>query len=133
MGIDGKGLTQVTPGKYDDVDNYDACYLPDGRIIFASTRQFQGVPSVGGKADVANLFLLDRKDKSVRQLCYDQDQNWSPAVLNNGRVLFTLWEYSDTPHYFSRLLFHMNPDGTDQKAYYGLSFNKLERYDKYSR
>ena len=119
MGIDGKDLTQVTPGKYDDVDNYDACYLPDGRIIFASTRQFQGVPCIGGKGDVANLFLLDRKDKSVRQLCYDQDQNWSPAILNNGRVLFTRWEYSDTPHYFSRLLFHMNPDGTDQKAYYG--------------
>jgi formylglycine-generating enzyme required for sulfatase activity len=52
-------------------------------------------------------------------LCYDQDQNWSPTVINNGRVMFTRWEYSDTPHYFSRLMMTMNPDGTDQKAYYG--------------
>ncbi len=119
MGIDGKGLTQVTPGKYDDVDNFDGCYLPDGRVIFVSTRQFQGVPCVTGNDDVGNLFLLDRKDDHIRQLCYDQDQNWHPAILNNGRVLFTRWEYSDTAHYFTRILFHMNPDGTDQKAYYG--------------
>jgi hypothetical protein len=40
-------------------------------------------------------------------------------VLNNGRVLYTRWEYSDSPHYFTRLLFHMNPDGTGQMEYYG--------------
>jgi len=40
-------------------------------------------------------------------------------VLNNGRVLFLRWEYSDLPHYVARILFHMNPDGTDQKEYYG--------------
>ena len=40
-------------------------------------------------------------------------------MLNNGRVLYTRWEYSDSPHYFTRLLFSMNPDGTNQAAYYG--------------
>jgi hypothetical protein len=34
-------------------------------------------------------------------------------------VLFTRWEYSDTPHYFTRLLMHMNPDGTGQMEFYG--------------
>ena len=119
VGINGKGLTQVTPGDAKDYDNYDGCYLPDGRIIFASTRLFHGVPCVGGAAEVANLFLLDRENNNVRQLCYDQDQNWHPTVINNGRVMFTRWEYSDTAHYFSRIVMTMNPDGTDQKAYYG--------------
>jgi len=116
---DGTGLRQVSPGIHNDVDNYDACYLPDERIIFASTRCFQGIPCVGGSDAVANLCVMDAQGGSIRQLCFDQDHNWYPTVLNNGRVLYTRWEYSDTPHYFSRLLFHMNPDGTGQMEYYG--------------
>ncbi len=116
---DGTGLRQVTLGKSPDVDNYDACYLPDGRIIFGSTRCFQGIPCVGGRDAVANLFIMNKKGRAVRQLCFDQDHNWNPVVLNNGRVLYLRWEYSDTPHYFSRFLFHMNPDGTGQMEYYG--------------
>jgi len=114
---DGTGLHQVNPGLEPDVDNFDPCYLPDGRVIFSSTRTFHGVPCVGGGSPVANLVLLDPKTGTERQLCFDQDQNWCPTVLNNGRVLYTRWEYSDTPHYFSRLLFHMNPDGTEQMEY----------------
>ncbi|NIA14294.1 MAG: SUMF1/EgtB/PvdO family nonheme iron enzyme [Nitrospiraceae bacterium] len=110
---------QVTPGDHPDVDNYDACYLPDGRIIFDSTRAFQGVPCVGGSNTVANLCIMDADGGNIRQLCFDQDHDWCPTVLNNGRILYTRWEYSDTPHYFTRLLFHMNPDGTNQAEYYG--------------
>jgi len=116
---DGTGLRQVTPGEHPDVDNYDACYLPNGKIIFASTRCFHGVPCVGGGNTVANFCLLETDGKTIRQLCFDQDHNWCPTVLNNGRVLYSRWEYSDTPHYFSRLLFHMNPDGSGQMEYYG--------------
>lgn len=119
IGVDGAGLRQVTPGAYRDVDHYDACYLPDDRVIFGSTGCFQGIPCVTGSDAVANLHLLDPETGGIRQLCFDQDHNWYPAVLNNGRVMFTRWEYSDTPHYFSRLVFHMNPDGTNQVEYYG--------------
>jgi formylglycine-generating enzyme required for sulfatase activity len=119
IGVDGSGLRQVTPGEEPDVDNYDGCYLPDGRILFASTRCFQGVPCVGGGNTVANLCIMNADGTGIRQLCFDQDHNWGPTVLNDGRVLYARWEYSDTPHYFSRLLFRMNPDGTGQMQYYG--------------
>jgi formylglycine-generating enzyme required for sulfatase activity len=119
LGADGEKLRQVTPGIHDDVDNYDACYLPDGRIIFDSTRVFQGIPCVTGSDRVANLFRMNADGSDIRQLCFDQDHDWCPTILNNGRVLYTRWEYSDTPHYFTRLLFHMNPDGTGQMEYYG--------------
>ena len=33
MKADGSGLRQATPGDEPDVDNYDPCYLPDGRIL----------------------------------------------------------------------------------------------------
>lgn len=118
---DGTGLRQISPADEPDADWYDPCYLPDGRIIFGGTACFQGVPCVGGGNRVANLYLLDPQKGKVRQITFDQDHDWCPTVLNNGRVLYTRWEYSDSPHYFTRILFHMNPDGTDQKEFYGSS------------
>ncbi|MCP4642539.1 MAG: SUMF1/EgtB/PvdO family nonheme iron enzyme [bacterium] len=119
INADGSGLRQVTPGAHEWVNNYDACYLPDERIIFDSTRCVQGIPCVGGGDTVANLCIMDADGANIRQLCFDQDHDWCPTVLNNGRLMYTRWEYSDTPHYFTRILFSMNPDGTNQMEYYG--------------
>ena len=116
---DGSGLRQVTPDDEPDVDNYDPCYLPDGRMLFTSSRGFAGVPCVGGGNQVANICKMNADGTGIRQLCFDQDQNWCPTVLNDGSVLYTRWEYSDTPHYFTRILFRMNPDGSGQMSYYG--------------
>ena len=116
---DGSGLRQVTPGDEPDVDNFEPCYLPSGQILFTSTRGFQGVPCVGGGDAVANICKMNADGSGIRQLCFDQDQDWCPTVLNDGTVLYTRWEYSDTPHYFTRILFRMNPDGSGQMSYYG--------------
>jgi formylglycine-generating enzyme required for sulfatase activity len=118
MDADGKNLRQRTPDE-PDVDYYDPCYLPDDRILFDSTATFAGVPCVGGGDSVANLCRMDTDGKTIRQLCFDQEHNWCPTVLADGRVLYSRWEYTDTPHYFTRLLFHMNPDGTGQMVHYG--------------
>jgi len=115
---DGSGLRQLT-GEQPDVDSYDACYLPDGRVIFTSTACYIGVPCVTGASHVATLYVMDADGGNIRQLCFDQEHNWCPTMLNNGRVLYSRWEYTDTPHSNTRLLFHMNPDGTQQMEYYG--------------
>jgi formylglycine-generating enzyme required for sulfatase activity len=115
---DGTGYRELT-GEQPDVDSYDACYLPDGRILFTSTACFIGVPCVYGGSHVTNSYLMDADGRGIRQLTFDQEHNWCPAVLNNGRVLYSRWEYADTPHSNTRLLFHMNPDGTEQIEYYG--------------
>lgn len=118
MRIDGSGLRELT-GEQDDVDSYDACYLPNGDIIFTSTACFIGVPCVYGASHVTNLYRMDADGRNIRRLTVDQEHNWCPAVMNNGRVLYQRWEYTDTPHSNTRLLFTMNPDGTSQMAYYG--------------
>ncbi|MCX7425671.1 MAG: carbohydrate-binding protein [Planctomycetia bacterium] len=118
IGVDGKGLRQLT-GEQPDVDSYDACYLPDGRILFTSTAYFVGVPCVYGSSHVAVLYIMDADGRNIRQLCFDQEHDWCPVVLNNGRVMYQRWEYADTPHSNTRFLFHMNPDGTEQMEYYG--------------
>lgn len=102
-----------------DTDSSDSAYLPDGRILFLSTAGMQGVPCVNGSDWVGNIHQLDRKTNKVRRLTFDQDNNWFPTLLHNGRVMFLRWEYTESAHYFSRVLMHMNPDGTDQKEYYG--------------
>lgn len=102
-----------------DVDNYDACYLPDGNILFNSTATYTGVPCVGGSTHVANLHRYSPATGAIRRLTYDQEHNWNPTVLADGRVMYQRWEYSDLPHSNSRLLFQMNPDGTNQSELYG--------------
>jgi hypothetical protein len=117
IGIDGSGLRRVS--KEDPpVTHYDACYLPDGRICCVSNACEQAVPCTGGP-NVGNLHLMDADGSHEVRVAYDQDHNWNPVVLNDGRVLYSRWEYTDTPHYFTRLLFRMNPDGTSQMEYYG--------------
>jgi len=116
--IDGTGLRELPLILEPDVDNFDACYLPDGRIIFTSTATFAGVPCVFGSAHVPNLYLLGG-DGAIRQLTVDQDHDWCPTVANDGRVLYLRWEYADLPHSNSRILFQMNPDGTGQMEVFG--------------
>jgi formylglycine-generating enzyme required for sulfatase activity len=117
MHIDGTRLRQVTLGEERDVDNYDACYLPDERIMYGSTACYVGIPCVFGGSAVANLHIMHADGSGSRQLCVDQDHNWCPTMLNNGRVLYSRWEYADLPHSNTRILFHMNPDGTGQAEY----------------
>jgi hypothetical protein len=117
MQVDGSGLRQVSASD-PPVTHYDACYLPDGRILCVSNACEQAVPCTGG-ADVGNLHVMDADGANERRLTFDQDHNWNPTIMHDGRVLYTRWEYTDSPHYFSRLLFRMNPDGSGQMEYYG--------------
>lgn len=121
INTDGSSLRQVTPSKPElkDIGNYDAIYLPDGRIIFGSTSGFAGVPCHGGKGDVANLHIMNSDGSGIRRLTYEQDHDWYPVMLPNGRVMYLRWEYTDSAHYFSRIMMTMNPDGTGQVEHYG--------------
>jgi hypothetical protein len=121
IGVDGANLRQVTRGDENDVDNYDACYLPDGRIIFGSSSCFQSVPCERRLDEVSTLHVMNGDGSGVRRLCFDQDHNFYPTMMSDGRVLYTRWEYTDIAHAFSARVFTMNPDGTEQRAYYASS------------
>ncbi|NQT16447.1 MAG: hypothetical protein HQ582_27055, partial [Planctomycetes bacterium] len=121
VGVDGKNLRQVTPGKENDVDNYDSCYLADGRVLYGSSACFQSVPCQRRYDEVSNLCMINSDGSGIRRLCFDQDHDFYPTMLSDGRVLYTRWEYTDIAHAFSARLFTMNPDGTEQRAYYASS------------
>jgi formylglycine-generating enzyme required for sulfatase activity len=121
VSLDGRRVRQVTRGEENDIDNYDACYLADDRILFGSSACFQSVPCERRSDEVANLCVMNSDGSGMRRLCFDQDHNFYPSLMSDGRVLYTRWEYTDIAHAFSARLFTMNPDGTGQRAYYASS------------
>jgi len=118
MRPDGSALRQVSQMP-DDVDAFDPCYLPDGRIVFASTASFQSVPCWHGQKWVMNLYRMNADGSGVRQLCFDQDHDFHACVLPDGQVVYLRWDYTGINHIFLRQLMVMNPDGTGQRAIYG--------------
>ena len=122
LGEAGKGggrPRELSGADRPDVDNFDGCYLPDGRIVFASTASVTAVPCWHGKERACSLYLMDGNGGGVRQLCFDQDLDLHPAVLPTGQIIFSRWDYTGPMHMYLRPLMVMNPDGTAQRAAYG--------------
>jgi len=119
IGADGDVLRQVSPDDHPDVDHFDACYLPNGRIAFASTASYHAVPCWHGVERACSIYAIDADGTAIRQLCFDQDLDLHPSVLPDGRITFSRWDYSGTMHIYLRPLMAMNPDGTGQRALYG--------------
>lgn len=119
INVDGTGLKTLSPTDQPDVDFFDSCYTPEGKVIACSNAGKQGLPCINGSDPMANIYQIDPETKKVRQLTFEQDSDWDPVPLKNGRIMYLRWEYSDIMHYYSRILFHMNPDGTNQAELYG--------------
>lgn len=119
LNLEDKSTRQVTPEQYKDFDSFDGCYTADDKYIFCSTGTYLGLPCTNGGNKMCGLFLYDPQTNKTRQLTFDQDSNWDPVILPNGKIMYQRWEYADLPHSNSRIIFTMNPDGTEQRAYYG--------------
>jgi formylglycine-generating enzyme required for sulfatase activity len=117
---DGQNLTELTPSDQDDVQWFDGIYLPEENMIaVCSTAGMQGLPCVNGGQPMTNLYRVNTETGAVRQLTFEQDSDWHPRVMDNGSLMYLRWEYTDTPHYYSRYLFTMRPDGTGQMELWG--------------
>jgi hypothetical protein len=113
------------------VNDVSPHYLPDGRIVFSSTRQSQsqGVLLDEGKPQfVANnearnepnfvLEVMNADGTGVHQISFNQSDDQDVTVLQSGRVLFTRWD--NAPGGSGGMhLYSANPDGTDMELYYG--------------
>ncbi|MDR1960135.1 MAG: hypothetical protein LBQ54_14010, partial [Planctomycetaceae bacterium] len=97
--------------------DYEPCVLPDGDIVFNSTRCVQIVDCWW--TEVSNLYRCDKDGHFLRRLSYDQVHTNFPAILDDGRIIYTRWDYNDRGQIFPQALFQMYPDGTGQTAFYG--------------
>jgi len=116
VGADGSGLRQLTDG---DDDDFAPRYLPDGTIIFVSTRR-GGFHRCGrGPCPVYTLAVAEADGSNPRVISFHETHEWDPAVLNDGRVVYTRWDYVDRHAVHYQQLWSVRPDGTDVRAFYG--------------
>jgi hypothetical protein len=108
-------VRQITSGT--GVADYEPCFLPNGDILFASTRCVQTVDCFWTEA--SNLYTCDPEGRYLRRLGFDQVHTVYPQVMDDGRVIYTRWDYNDRGQIFVQPLFQMNADGTGQAEFYG--------------
>lgn len=105
-------------------------YLPDGRIVFSSTRQRQSKailldenkPQFAAQDEDDNepaflLHVMDAKGENIHQISFNQSHDLDPAVLANGKIVYTRWEHHTDDNQFD--LYSVNPDGTSLELLYG--------------
>ena len=101
-------------------DDMHPCYLPDGGIVFTSTRCQFGV--LCNNDDVFSSMILHRMDadgKNMAKLTNSAVSESSPCVLDDGRILYTRWEYVEKGHIGAKCLWAMKPDGSGSVEIYG--------------
>jgi hypothetical protein len=114
MQTDGTGLRRVTDGPYDD---FEAAYLPTDDIVFVSTRCKRWVGC--WMTQVGTMFRCNRQGKNIYPLSFNLEHDNTPAILQDGRIIYTRWEYIDRSQVGYHQLWAMNPDGTNVAAFYG--------------
>jgi hypothetical protein len=139
MNIDGSDVRRITRGKYDD---FDGRYLPDGRIVFLSTRRGQSL-QVGRQSAAQTLARQDMPDCYVRcgggperpvavytlhtmnadgsdlvAISPFEMFEWTPEIARDGTIIYSRWDYIDRDNMPYMGLWAVNPDGTGARIVY---------------
>jgi len=139
MNIDGSGCRKLTHGRYDD---FDARYLPDGDIVFLSTRKGQSIQcrmestAATMKSDLPDSYVrcggdnwrpvpvftlhrIDGNGGNIRPISAFENFEWTPSVAADGRILYARWDYIDRFNGPFMSLWSTNPTGTNPQLVYG--------------
>ncbi len=144
IGVDGAGLRQVTfppedegrriatystcsseelqknPWRYGHwTDDMHPCYLPDGRIVFTSTRSERSVLCGDHSLTVTNLHRVNADGTELHRLSAGSLSEFCPTIMNDGRILYNRWEYVDKGAGAVQSLWAMYPDGGRSEEIYG--------------
>lgn len=129
--VDGSWVRQLTGTRRDPlqtwdnratvmIEDNDPCYLPNGPIVFVSTRSQSFGRCHGGRYNPAwVLHRCDKNGDAITQLSFANENEYEPAVLNDGRIIFTRWEYTNRHEMFFHKLWWCLPDGSSVAHYFG--------------
>jgi len=127
-GTGGTGLRQLTfdapqesqlRARYGEKYRYEDCdpvYLPNGKIMFTSTRSQRRVfcfPST-----VTSLYVMEADGGNPRCLSEGPVNEIAPCVMDDGQVIYTRWEYVDKGFGNVQSLWSMYPDGSHSAQVY---------------
>ncbi len=114
VNVDGSDLKQLTDGEWHD---YNACWLPDGDLAFLTTRAPQF--AYCWHAPVGILHRMSADGSNFRRLSANYLNDFTPSVLEDGRIIYSRWEYVDRPAIPIQSLWSVNPDGTGLAGFFG--------------
>ncbi|HWX32567.1 MAG TPA: hypothetical protein VNZ53_34690 [Steroidobacteraceae bacterium] len=124
-----KTVTQLTNDSTTAGHDVSAHYLPDGRIVFASTRQAatqailidEGRPQYPAQTDdrkqpIFLLHVMNADGTGIHQISFNTNHDFAPSVLANGQIVFSRYEATNGDQIS---LYRANPDGTGLELFYG--------------
>ncbi len=124
-----KTVTQLTNDNTTKGHDVGAHYLPDGRIIFSSTRQSgtqailidEGRPQYPAQTDdrkqpIFLLHVMNADGTGIHQISFNTNHDFAPSVLADGRIVFSRYESINGDQIS---LYRSYPDGTGLELYYG--------------
>jgi len=112
---DGTGLVQLTDGPADD---FDPCFLPNGRVAFISLRR-GGYLRCGRHCPVYTMFSMEPDGSDIVCLSFHETHEWHPSVTNDGMIVYTRWDYVDRDTNIAHHIWTSYPDGRDPRSYHG--------------
>ena len=117
INIDGTTLKQLTFGP--GVSDIDPIYLPNGQILFTSTREPKYC--MCNRHIMGNLFTMEADGANIQQIGHSTLHEGHASLLPDGRVIYDRWEYVDRNFGNAQGLWTTNTDGTNHAVYYGNS------------
>ncbi|GEM_PF-1928947 len=115
LGVDGKNLRQLTDGPHFNVSPVP---LPDGRIAFISSRT-PGYHTVCQSGPSTHVHVMDRDGSCARDLSANTLSDFGLSILQDGRLIFTRWEYVDVTLTYRQSLWTQYPDGRQFQLWFG--------------
>ena len=106
---------QLTDSSYDDLD---PIYMPSGHIVFVSNRGCSHARCTVGHPSTV-VARCDADGKNIYLISGGNEPEYTPALMPNGQILYTRWEYTDKELMRIQSLWTVNPDGTGTNAFWG--------------
>ncbi len=114
MPLEGGMPVQLTQGAH---YNFNPCWLPDGNIVFLSTRE--SAYAYCWDSPVGVLHRMNRDGGEVTRISANYLNDFTPMVLEDGRIIYSRWEYVDRPAIPIQSLWTIHPDGTNLQVFFG--------------
>ena len=114
MDVGGTNVRQLTR---DSSNNFNPCWLPDGGIAFLSDRKLSFAYCFTTSSPL--LYRMNDDGTQVRKLSHGYLNDFTPSVLNDGRIIYSRWEYVDRPACPIQSLWTMRPDGSQVEGFFG--------------
>jgi hypothetical protein len=123
INVDGTGLRRVSDpnatcecykGSHGGQHDVAPAYLPDGRIVFTSTRPSGLVPCANSGVNI--LHVMNADGSNLHPISVNNVNEFDPSVMPDGRIIYGRWEYVDKTALTQQSVWTIFPDGTNETA-----------------